>query len=201
MTLQGRRSNICNEDRATLESDPSALQGHRQTAAPVSIWQSEGLLAGSGTPGTPEGSLAVKCGPATNFSSIRTPGGGCFYVSNWNRENNPQTLSCCENQCLASHPACTRVTQYLPDIDKCHLVDGAKACSCGTPASRWLSCAGIHVGCPVCKIASRTMFTSSLDRAVELWNEFQQPVQLDFHSCLAPKANTPGPEGAEPFPL
>jgi hypothetical protein len=54
MTLQGRRSNICNEDRATLESDPSALQGHRQTAAPA-------------------------------FSPVGTPGCGCFFVSRWNR--------------------------------------------------------------------------------------------------------------------
>jgi hypothetical protein len=54
MILQGRRSNICNEDRATLESDLSALQGHRQTAAPA-------------------------------FSAVRTPGGGCFFVPKWNR--------------------------------------------------------------------------------------------------------------------
>lgn len=78
MTLQGRRSNICNEDRATLESDPSALQGHRQTAAPVfpecpncRQWH---LLDGS----------CGFCG-FTNFTAVKTPGGGSFYVSNWNR--------------------------------------------------------------------------------------------------------------------
>jgi hypothetical protein len=54
MISRGQRSNICAEDRATLESVPSASQGIRPTVAPA-------------------------------FSSVRTPGGGCFFVSNWNR--------------------------------------------------------------------------------------------------------------------
>lgn len=54
MILQGRRSNIREEDRATVETVPSASRGHRQTAAPA-------------------------------FEQVGTPGGGCFFVSRWNR--------------------------------------------------------------------------------------------------------------------
>lgn len=77
MISQGRRSNICNEDRATLESVLSALQGHRQTAAPA-FFSSEGLPPARRT-------LEPGIKPGSAFYSVRTPGGGCFFVSKWNR--------------------------------------------------------------------------------------------------------------------
>jgi hypothetical protein len=62
MTLRGRRDINCREDRATLESVPSALQGHRQPAAPDLF-------------------------PGHRFSFLRigTPGGGCYFRPNPSR--------------------------------------------------------------------------------------------------------------------
>lgn len=70
MTLRGRRDIKCGEDRATVETDPSVPQGHRQPAAPVSLERR-----------TPGAGRAL----ASAFSSVRTPGGGRFFISNWNR--------------------------------------------------------------------------------------------------------------------